>query len=130
MPFGEETLIGERGVNLSGGQKARVNLARCCKCTNCTSSSCLVYRAVYRDSDIMLLDDPLSAVDATVSRHLFDKYACLTMVGAIISFILRCICGVLADKLVILVTHQLQYAEQADHILVLKEVCLRSSKLQ
>ncbi|XP_065919844.1 ATP-binding cassette sub-family C member 4-like isoform X2 [Dysidea avara] len=93
MPFGDETLIGERGVNLSGGQKARVNLAR----------------AVYRDSDIMLLDDPLSAVDATVSRHLFDG----------------CICGVLADKLVILVTHQLQYAEHADRILVLKEGCVQ-----
>ncbi|XP_065916533.1 ATP-binding cassette sub-family C member 4-like isoform X2 [Dysidea avara] len=93
MPFGDETLIGERGVNLSGGQKARVNLAR----------------AVYRDSDIMLLDDPLSAVDAAVSRCLFDG----------------CICGVLADKLVILVTHQLQYAEHADHILVLKEGCVQ-----
>ncbi|XP_065902754.1 ATP-binding cassette sub-family C member 4-like isoform X2 [Dysidea avara] len=93
MPIGNETLIGERGVNLSGGQKARVNLAR----------------TVYRDSDIMLLDDPLSAVDAAVSRHLFDK----------------CICGVLADKLVILVTHQLQYAEHADCILVLKEGCVQ-----
>ncbi|XP_065919840.1 ATP-binding cassette sub-family C member 4-like [Dysidea avara] len=93
MPFGDDTLIGERGVNLSGGQKARVNLAR----------------AVYRDSDIMLLDDPLSAVDAAVSRHLFD----------------RCICGALADKLVILVTHQLQYAEHADRILVLKEGCVQ-----
>jgi len=38
--------------------------------------------------------------------------------------IIRCICGVLADKLVILVTHQLQYAEHADCILVLKEVCV------
>ncbi|XP_065917654.1 ATP-binding cassette sub-family C member 4-like [Dysidea avara] len=93
MPFGDETLIGERGVNLSGGQKARVNLAR----------------AVYRDSDIMLLDDPLSAVDAAVSRCLFDG----------------CICGVLADKLVILVTHQLQYAEHAGHILVLREGCVQ-----
>ncbi|XP_065919849.1 ATP-binding cassette sub-family C member 4-like isoform X2 [Dysidea avara] len=93
MSYGDETLIGERGVNLSGGQKARVNLAR----------------AVYRDSDIMLLDDPLSAVDAAVSRHLFDG----------------CICGVLADKLVILVTHQLQYAEHADRILVLKEGCVQ-----
>ncbi|XP_065895722.1 ATP-binding cassette sub-family C member 4-like [Dysidea avara] len=93
MPFGDETLIGERGVNLSGGQKARVNLAR----------------AVYRDSDIMLLDDPLSAVDAAVSRHLFD----------------RCICGALADTLVILVTHQLKYTEHADRILVLKEGCVQ-----
>ncbi|XP_065897571.1 ATP-binding cassette sub-family C member 4-like [Dysidea avara] len=93
MPFSKDTLIGERGVNLSGGQKARVNLAR----------------AVYRDSDIMLLDDPLSAVDAAVSRHLFDE----------------CICGVLSDKLVVLVTHQLQYAQHANSILVLKEGCVQ-----
>ena len=52
------TLVGERGVTLSGGQKARVNLAR----------------AVYRKADIYLLDDPLSAVDSAVSRHIFDKY--------------------------------------------------------
>ena len=41
-----------------------------------------------------------------------------------IIIIIRCICGVLADKLVILVTHQLQYAQYANSILVLKEVCL------
>jgi len=40
--------------------------------------------------------------------------------------IIRCICGVLADKLVILVTHQLQYAEHVDRILILKEVCVLS----
>ena len=44
---GEETVIGERGVNISGGQKARISLAR----------------AIYSDADIYLLDDPLSAVD-------------------------------------------------------------------
>ena len=49
--------MGERGVTLSGGQKARVNLAR----------------AVYSDADVFLLDDPLSAVDAPVARHIFDK---------------------------------------------------------
>ena len=54
---GDLTLVGERGVTLSGGQKARVNLAR----------------AVYHDADIFLLDDPLSAVDAAVARHIFDK---------------------------------------------------------
>ena len=50
--------MGERGVTLSGGQKARVNLAR----------------AVYHEADIFILDDPLSAVDTVVARHLFEKY--------------------------------------------------------
>ena len=54
---GDLTLVGERGLTLSGGQKARVNLAR----------------VLYRDADIYLLDDPLSAVDAGVARHLFEK---------------------------------------------------------
>uniref|UniRef100_A0AAX7THM5 Multidrug resistance-associated protein 4 n=1 Tax=Astatotilapia calliptera TaxID=8154 RepID=A0AAX7THM5_ASTCA len=58
FPDGDLTLIGDRGATLSGGQKARVNLAR----------------AVYEDADIYLLDDPLSAVDAEVGKHLFDKY--------------------------------------------------------
>ncbi|XP_019850009.1 PREDICTED: multidrug resistance-associated protein 4-like isoform X2 [Amphimedon queenslandica] len=89
LPEGDFTLVGERGVTLSGGQKARVNLAR----------------AVYRQADIYLLDDPLSAVDAAVSRHLFEK----------------CIRGILSDKIVILVTHQVQYLERCDAILGLKE---------
>ncbi len=55
---GDLTLVGERGVTLSGGQKARVNLAR----------------AVYRDADIYLLDDPLSAVDSAVGTDIFNKY--------------------------------------------------------
>ena len=54
---GDLTLVGERGVTLSGGQKARVNLAR----------------VIYHNADIYLLDDPLSAVDAGVARHLFEK---------------------------------------------------------
>ncbi|CAB4008746.1 multidrug resistance-associated 1-like, partial [Paramuricea clavata] len=53
---GDKTQIGERGVNLSGGQKQRINLAR----------------AVYFNADIYLLDDPLSAVDAHVGKHIFD----------------------------------------------------------
>ncbi|CAL8104322.1 unnamed protein product [Orchesella dallaii] len=88
LEFGDQTIVGERGVSLSGGQKARVNLARC----------------LYQDADIYLLDDPLSAVDTRVSRHLFEK----------------CIRKHLAGKLRILVTHQLQYLPQADHILVLQ----------
>ena len=58
FPNGENTLIGDKGVNLSGGQRARINLAR----------------AIYNDPDIYLFDDPLSAVDASVAKHLFDKY--------------------------------------------------------
>ena len=68
--------IGERGTNLSGGQKQRVNLAR----------------AVYSNSDIYLLDDPLSALDTRVSKEIFHK----------------CIKGQLLGKTIILVTHQLQ----------------------
>uniref|UniRef100_A0A672S358 Cystic fibrosis transmembrane conductance regulator n=1 Tax=Sinocyclocheilus grahami TaxID=75366 RepID=A0A672S358_SINGR len=89
LPDGDLTVIGDRGANLSGGQKARVNLAR----------------AVYQDADIYLLDDPLSAVDAEVGKHLFEQ----------------CICGILKDKPRILVTHQLQYLKAANQILVLKE---------
>uniref|UniRef100_A0A671UTH0 ATP binding cassette subfamily C member 4 (PEL blood group) n=1 Tax=Sparus aurata TaxID=8175 RepID=A0A671UTH0_SPAAU len=89
LPGGDLTMVGDRGANLSGGQKARVNLAR----------------AVYQDADIYLLDDPLSAVDAEVGKHLFEE----------------CICGLLRKKPRILVTHQLQYLKAADEILVLKE---------
>merc|ERR1719210_82507 len=54
LPAGDQTEIGEKGINLSGGQKQRVSLAR----------------AVYSDSDLLLLDDPLSAVDSHVARKL------------------------------------------------------------
>ena len=55
MPAGDRTEIGERGVTLSGGQKARLSLAR----------------AVYQDSDIILMDDPISALDADVRKKVF-----------------------------------------------------------
>ncbi|OAD54852.1 hypothetical protein WN48_06052 [Eufriesea mexicana] len=58
FPYGDMSNVGEDGSSLSGGQKARVNLAR----------------AVYRKADIYLLDDPLSAVDARVAKHLFYRY--------------------------------------------------------
>ena len=57
LPAGDATEIGERGINLSGGQKLRVSLAR----------------AVYADADLYLLDDPLSAVDAHVGKHIFEE---------------------------------------------------------
>ena len=57
LPAGDSTEIGERGINLSGGQKTRVALAR----------------AVYADSNVYLFDDPLAAVDAHVGQHLFSK---------------------------------------------------------
>ncbi|NXA67055.1 MRP4 protein, partial [Mohoua ochrocephala] len=90
---GDLTIIGDRGATLSGGQKARVNLAR------------LVVFSVYQDADIYLLDDPLSAVDAEVGRHLFEK----------------CICQALHQKISVLVTHQLQYLRAANQIIILKD---------
>ena len=56
FPHGDQTYIGEKGYTLSGGQKARITLAR----------------AVYRKADIYLLDDPLSAVDPSVATHIFN----------------------------------------------------------
>lgn len=68
--------VGERGLSLSGGQKQRISLAR----------------AVYSDREVYLLDDPLSAVDAHVGKHIFEE----------------CIKKTLRGKTVVLVTHQLQ----------------------
>ena len=80
-------------------------------------------RAVYHQADIYLLDDPLSAVDAAVAKHLFEKYylwhiSCHTLT----IFFSSCIRRLLKDKLVILVTHQVQFAIEADKLLLLKEV--------
>ncbi|CAG9768692.1 unnamed protein product [Ceutorhynchus assimilis] len=84
---GDKTIVGERGVSLSGGQRARINLAR----------------AVYKEADIYLLDDPLSAVDAHVGKQMFEE----------------CITGYLKDKCVVLVTHQLQYLKHVPKIYLL-----------
>ncbi|CDQ79812.1 unnamed protein product [Oncorhynchus mykiss] len=89
LPAGDSTEIGEKGLNLSGGQKQRVSLAR----------------AVYRKADVYLLDDPLSAVDAHVGQHIFDK-----VIGPK---------GVLRNKTRVLVTHGMSFLPQADLILVL-----------
>ncbi|NXK16365.1 MRP3 protein, partial [Arenaria interpres] len=89
LPGGDQTEIGEKGINLSGGQRQRVSLAR----------------AVYSSSDIYLLDDPLSAVDSHVAKHIFDK-----VIGPD---------GVLKGKTRILVTHGISFLPQVDHIVVL-----------
>lgn len=83
LPGGDLAIVGDRGANLSGGQKARVSLARCAGQQNRNMPAYLVtvteiksvclFRAVYQDADIYLLDDPLSAVDAEVGRHLFEE---------------------------------------------------------
>ena len=86
---GDETMVGDRGITLSGGQKARVSLAR----------------AIYANKDIILLDDPLSAVDPEVCSLLFNE----------------CIKGFLREKTVILATHQAHFVSQADKILILDE---------
>ncbi|XP_066266620.1 ATP-binding cassette sub-family C member 5-like [Branchiostoma lanceolatum] len=89
LPDGDQTEIGERGVNISGGQKQRVSLAR----------------ALYADRDIYLLDDPLSAVDAHVGKHIFNNY----------------VKKELKDKTVLFVTHQLQYLSDCDEIIVFND---------
>ncbi|XP_054263384.1 multidrug resistance-associated protein 1 isoform X4 [Macrosteles quadrilineatus] len=91
LPAADMTEIGEKGINLSGGQKQRVSLAR----------------AVYSDSDVYLLDDPLSAVDSHVGKHIFDN-----VIGPK---------GLLKRKTRILVTHAITYLPEADLILVLKD---------
>lgn len=89
LPAGDMTEIGEKGVNLSGGQKQRISLAR----------------AIYQNSDIYILDDPLSAVDAHVGRHIFDK-----VLGPN---------GLLKDKTRLLVTHSIHFLPQVDEIVLL-----------
>ncbi|KAK4057952.1 hypothetical protein OIO90_001171 [Microbotryomycetes sp. JL221] len=89
LPSGDLTEIGEKGVTLSGGQKQRVNIAR----------------ALYYSADIVLLDDPLSAVDAHVGKHLFEE----------------AICGALAGKTRILVTHALHFLPKVDHIITMEQ---------
>lgn len=89
LPQGDQTEVGERGITLSGGQKQRLNIAR----------------AIYFGADIVLMDDPLSAVDAHVGRHIFDE----------------AISGLLKGKCRILATHQLHVLSQCDRILWMKE---------
>lgn len=88
LPQGDQTEVGERGITLSGGQKQRLNIAR----------------SIYFNSEIVLLDDPLSAVDAHVGAHIMSE----------------AICGLLSGKCRILATHQLHVLSQCDRILWLQ----------
>nr|XP_023846068.1 multidrug resistance-associated protein 5 [Salvelinus alpinus] len=89
LPYRDMTEIGERGANLSGGQRQRVSLAR----------------ALYSERPILLLDDPLSAVDAHVGSHLFHNAIRTASKG----------------KTTIFVTHQLQYLAECDHVILMKD---------
>ena len=91
LDAGDETEIGEKGINLSGGQKQRVSLAR----------------ALYQDRDIYLLDDPLSAVDSHVANHIFEQ-----VIGKD---------GLLKDKTRILVTHKINILSSTDLVIVMKD---------
>ncbi|XP_077229019.1 putative ABC transporter C family member 15 isoform X2 [Tasmannia lanceolata] len=86
---GDLSVVGERGMNLSGGQKQRIQIAR----------------AIYSDSDVYLLDDPFSAVDAHTGAHLYKE----------------CLMRLLADKTVIYITHQLEFLDASDLVLVMRD---------
>lgn len=87
LPAGDQTEVGDKGITLSGGQKARVCLAR----------------AVYANSDVVLLDDVLSAVDAKVGKHIMTE----------------CINGLLKKKTRVLATHQLSLISEAKSVVFL-----------
>ncbi|GAB5588211.1 hypothetical protein Unana1_03111 [Umbelopsis nana] len=90
LTAGDMTEIGERGINLSGGQKARVSVAR----------------AVYARADVYVFDDPLSAVDAHVGKHIFDH-----VLGPD---------GLLKSKARVLVTHGIAFLPKVDKLLMLR----------
>ena len=89
LPGGDLTEIGEKGINLSGGQKARVSLAR----------------AVYADRDIVLMDDPISALDSNVKKQVFEQV----------------LLGELRHKTRVLVTHAVDFIDRADRIVIMEE---------
>ncbi|XP_049746535.1 ATP-binding cassette sub-family C member 8 isoform X3 [Elephas maximus indicus] len=91
LPHGDQTQIGERGINLSGGQRQRISVAR----------------ALYQHTNVVFLDDPFSALDVHLSDHLMQ---------AGILELLRD-----DKRTVVLVTHKLQYLPHADWIIAMKD---------
>lgn len=93
---GDLTEVGEKGLNLSGGQKLRISLAR----------------AVYNNADIYLLDDPLSAVDCDVGNHIFEK-----IIGPR---------GMLRSKTRIFVTHGLTFLPLVNEVVLMENGCIKT----
>ncbi|KAA0720963.1 ATP-binding cassette sub-family C member 9 [Triplophysa tibetana] len=91
LPFGDQTEIGERGINLSGGQRQRICVAR----------------ALYQNTNMVFLDDPFSALDIHLSDHLMQE--------GILTFLQD------NKRTVVLVTHKLQYLIHADWIIAMKD---------
>uniref|UniRef100_A0A8D3CPA9 ATP-binding cassette, sub-family C (CFTR/MRP), member 9 n=1 Tax=Scophthalmus maximus TaxID=52904 RepID=A0A8D3CPA9_SCOMX len=91
LPFGDQTEIGERGINLSGGQRQRICVAR----------------ALYQNTNIVFLDDPFSALDIHLSDHLMQE--------GILKFLQD------DKRTVVMVTHKLQYLIHADWIIAMKD---------
>uniref|UniRef100_A0A671Q911 ATP-binding cassette sub-family C member 9-like n=1 Tax=Sinocyclocheilus anshuiensis TaxID=1608454 RepID=A0A671Q911_9TELE len=91
LPFGDQTEIGERGINLSGGQRQRICVAR----------------ALYQNTNIVFLDDPFSALDIHLSDHLMQE--------GILKFLQD------DKRTLVLVTHKLQYLIHADWIIAMKD---------
>uniref|UniRef100_A0A4W3J840 ATP-binding cassette, sub-family C (CFTR/MRP), member 9 n=1 Tax=Callorhinchus milii TaxID=7868 RepID=A0A4W3J840_CALMI len=91
LPFGDQTEIGERGINLSGGQRQRICVAR----------------ALYQNTSIVFLDDPFSALDIHLSDHLMQE--------GILKFLRE------DKRTIVLVTHKLQYLTHADWIIAMKD---------
>ncbi|XP_022086020.1 ATP-binding cassette sub-family C member 9-like isoform X2 [Acanthaster planci] len=89
FPAGDQTEIGEKGINISGGQKQRISLAR----------------ALYSDKTTVIMDDPLSALDAHVCRHVVQQ----GIVGLLSN----------EERTAILVTNHLFLTELADHVIVM-----------
>uniref|UniRef100_A0A8C0FFV3 ATP binding cassette subfamily C member 9 n=1 Tax=Bubo bubo TaxID=30461 RepID=A0A8C0FFV3_BUBBB len=101
LPFGDQTEIGERGINLSGGQRQRICVAR----------------ALYQNTNIVFLDDPFSALDIHLSDHLMQE--------GILKFLQE------DKRTLVLVTHKLQYLPHADWIIAMKDgMVLREGTLK